>query len=226
MTKVTKWIQRFIKPPFIITASLVILSGLTYCLPPRYIFFALERRFLSFAQITLGLASLWMGAITFLPLVLAFLVVISFGCAMGLLVQVLWAEGGIGRLVLLVGVIANSLLGACGAAISGTYVEPPYTACENFITEKRWISIEVYTERAWPKGEHFFILITRDGGNTWQQALYYRRDDPQFDNDTLCSNTEGLDEQLYWVWIDGQAAITQDGGETWHTLEKSGLPMP
>jgi hypothetical protein len=58
----------------------------------------------------------------------------------------------------------------------------------------------------------------------WQQVLYHRRDNPQFNNRDICKNIGVLDAQVYWVWIDQEAAISKDGGATWQTLDTEDLP--
>lgn len=221
---IKQWAKKnLLKPPPLVIAGLVILAASAFYIPYHHRYFILERQFLAFAEILLGCVSFLLIPVAKLPFVLAFPFILALGLLIGWSVQSIWSIGWIGKLSLTIVLIANSLLGAFFAAISGAYVEQPYTSCERTLSNKQAIQIVVYAEYAWPKGEHFFVLATPDAGKTWRQALYLRRDDPRFDNNTLCSNVEMLDELTYWVWIDEQAAMTRDGGKTWRTLLKSDI---
>jgi hypothetical protein len=222
MLVVIRWITKL---PFFITAGFVTLCGFVYQLPPHHHYFILERKLLAAAQIALGVVSIPIGFVSVLPTLCSLASIILLGCGLGLVVQLFSALGNLSRLLLLIGLILNSLFGMFVATISGTYVEPAYTACESYTADGQGISIVVYTEYAWPQGEHFFILATRDNGATWQQVLYHRRDDPRFDNHTLCENFRSQDAEFHCVWIDSQAAISEDGGETWRAMSTYDLPV-
>lgn len=228
-----RWIWKSAKVLQAITICLVILSGIILYFPPHHHYFALESQLMVWAFRAIGIVFVLLNGFT-APLTdfdlvslittsLSFLIIVIIAFSLGWFVKSLWITGWVARLMLMVGVIANSLLGTYLSAIGGLLVEPSYTACENAITDTYRVRVKVYQELAWPKGENLFVLITNNGGNNWQQALYHRRDDPQFDNDTLCGNIGHTNAQVYWVWIDDQAAITQNGGKTWKHLSKSDL---
>jgi len=88
-------------------------------------------------------------------------------------------------------------------------------------------SVSFYSETiGWAAGEHGFIYRTNDGGNSWlKKAGYYEFS--EYD-EILMGNfifdIEAVNEKTAWtVGIDGIVTKTEDGGDSWHTVETGAI---
>lgn len=208
--------------------SIVVLSTVFYLLyavilslPAHYSWFQLHRDLMALGQVlvgfvefplrfcslfTFGAPSQFMGIFTFLYFLLA-------GYTVGKVVQILWRKGGAGRVAILVGFLANSAMGLFMLAWSDILVtaEPAQT-CEEFVSPQNGIRIVEFDEVGILPGVHFFYLFTGDGGDTWQQLMTTRFDDPINPD---CSTIGSLEDNFIWIWSSYGVRTTQDNGKTW-----------
>lgn len=217
--KVLRWCRANIFP--IICATIVTLGAVILVLPADYRYFAWETQYTGYTISLFGLLIFLLGVLKTIHYSIALCVAPFLGFGVGRIMRSLWYSGWVARVILTITIIVNLLFGTFTSLISGVYVEQVENVCERFFTETQGIQILVYREAAWPKGENYFFLVTHDGGLTWQQALYHRRDDPKFDSDSLCNNVKLVDKQIHQVWLDDRTGVTNDGGKTWQELEST-----
>lgn len=88
-------------------------------------------------------------------------------------------------------------------------------------------SLSFYSEDiGWAAGEHGFIYHTSDGGNSWVQKAgkYEFSDFDELLTGNFIFDIETVSEKTAWtVGIDGVVTKTEDGGDSWHTVETGAI---
>ncbi len=217
------WIKRHTAA--LIVALLVTALSVIANLPPIERIFLLQRQFLAGMQYLCGpfdlpviLVARFIDAALPQALSLAVMILLFFvlGLFAGLLVEGVWRRGWLARVLLLVVLAINLVIGQFSVAWGDTLVGPPSGRCEKYFSESRGLRIAAYPEQGIIPGTHLFFSATQDGGRTWRQFMYYRYDDPLTPD---CEKSGSLSPDHFWIWIGWQAAVTQDGGRTWHTWQ-------
>ncbi len=88
-------------------------------------------------------------------------------------------------------------------------------------------SVSFYSEKiGWAAGEHGFIYRTNDGGNSWlkKAGTYEITEYDEILTGNLIFDIEAVNEKTAWtVGIDGVVTKTEDGGDSWHTVETGAI---
>jgi len=205
----------------VVALPLAVAGVVAVGLPPQERIFSLQRSLLAGVQMACGLLELPVIIAArvigeALPPALALLanclLFTGLGLLGGLLVEGLWRRGWPGRLLLLVGVVVNIMIGQFAITWGDTLVGPPSARCEKYFSETTGLRIVVYPEQGIIPGSHIFFSSTRDSGRTWRQFMHFRHDDPL---EPDCEQSGSLTPDHFWAWYGWQAAVTLDAGRTW-----------
>jgi len=199
MTTLSNWTR--LTPVVIFTTCLYTLCGLgitlTLPLSQDYSWFVWHRLIIAISLIPLGVVALFTHHIAFLAL---------FGFAIGKISQVLWHRK-IAKLIFLLVVIANSLVGLGLGMIRPPVTEAKAVECEQFISIELRVRKVVFREITSSHSTSFY-LFSQDGGQNWKQIAISH-------SAWECNNLHD-NGAVMWFWTSSEVYATQDKGATWH----------
>lgn len=190
---IKSWVKKHIVA--IAIAVLSALLGVVYWLPAQASWFIGQR-------LAKALGFLAHGALIFLPVFIPRLdelpglgvaVLALLGLMIGLAIEFLWKHGWPGKATVILSVLLNAAFGLFFVLATDVLVGRPYAECERMVSQTNGVRIVAYPEIGFLPGGHFFFLATRDSGESWQQIMDFRHDDPV---DPPCENirSRGADQ--------------------------------
>ncbi len=198
----------------IVMAILFAASVLTYFIPQQESWFVWQRRLQAMATLLLAGIIFVIESRPPFPLFVTVGLFAVIGFIIGLVIQKLWQQKWWGKLIIAVVLIGNMCAGLLLISVHNVLVGPAYKTCEHFVTDSKAVRVVAYPEYGMLGGGQFFFLVTRDSGETWEEFMHFRHDDPV---NPPCENIKSLNDQTFWAWMGWKLSITHDGGVTWQT---------
>jgi hypothetical protein len=201
-----------------------LLSSVSH-LPPYESIFVAERNLMALSHLILGMLDFPVRLIAFFSLSRSrdwYLIIYHFGwfvCSIPIadLALQLWKSQ---RQLLIVLMIFNASLGACGVLFGAILVQGPISSCRHDISASRTIRISAYREIGWSVGEDLFFQFSNDGGNTWTQILHENYDNVWVPNIMPdCTRIKSNGQDLIGIWDGFNFVYTANGGNSWDRFD-------
>ncbi len=224
-------------PPKPLVASLVgmflfIGAATILFLPYNYKWYVLHRYLMIPSRLIIGwvyalmLEVGWFFRVRQLELLYVIVAAVS-GFVVGGLVYFFWTRHWIGKILVVIFVLLQFLLGGFLSLFAGDFVRTSAEVCRVDVMDDVGIKILGYGTEEGSSFDNYFVLSTIDDGNSWQQAMVQSYDSwdgepdpPDCEGEILHFETLPNNE-LIWMWTTSNLSVSDDGGGSWRTWRPS-----